>query len=62
MSLVDSQLSVMCAPFVTSCEVMDFAETGHRQEKHPDLPVSSLMVLNAWLLECEKSQSPLGLG
>jgi len=33
---------------------MEFAETGHRQEEYPDLPVSLLMVLHALRLECEK--------
>jgi len=54
-SLVDSQFPVLCAPFFTSCEAMEFAETGHRREEHPDLPVSLLMVLHALRLECEKS-------
>jgi len=54
-SLVDLQLLVMYARFFTSCEAMDFAETGHIREERPDLPVSSLMVLHAMQLECEKA-------
>ena len=42
-------------PFFTNCEAMEFAETGHRWEVRPDLPVSLLMVLYALRLECEKS-------
>jgi len=34
---------------------MAFAETGHRREGRPDLPVSLLIVLHALRLECEKS-------
>ena len=34
---------------------MEFAETVHRQEECPDLPVSLLMVLHASQLECKKS-------
>jgi len=44
MSLVDSRPLVLCAPFFTSCEAMEFAKTGHRQEECPDLPVSLLLV------------------
>jgi len=32
-SLVDSCPHVMCAPFFTSCEAMEFAETGHTGER-----------------------------
>jgi len=42
--LVDSSLPVLCAPFFTSCEAIEFAETGHRREEHPYLPVGLLMV------------------
>jgi len=28
-SLVDSRSPVLCAPFFTSCEAMEFAKTGH---------------------------------
>jgi len=28
-SLVDSRSPVLCAPLFTSCEAMEFAETGH---------------------------------
>jgi len=41
--------------FNTSCEAMEFAETGHRREERPDLPVSLLMVPHALRLEFEKS-------
>jgi len=41
------QTGVLCAPFFTSCEAIEFAETGHRREERPDLPVSLLMVLHA---------------
>jgi len=51
---MDSQLPVLCDPSFTSCEAIDFAEMGHRREERPDLPVSSLMVLHALRLECEK--------
>jgi len=54
-SLVDSRNPVLCAPFFTSCEAMEFAETGHRREERPDLPVSVLIVLHALRLECEES-------
>jgi len=54
-SLVDLQPSVLCAPFFTSCEPMEFAETGHWWKERPYLPVSLLMVLHALRLECEKS-------
>ena len=53
-SLVDSCPHVMCAPFFTSCKVMEFAETGHWRKERPGLPVSLLMVLHALRLECEK--------
>jgi len=53
--LVDSRPSVLCAPFFTSCEVMEFAETGHRGVEPPCMPVSSLLVLHALQLDCEKS-------
>ena len=55
MSLVDSNPPVLCAPFFTSCEAMEFAATGHRREGFPDWPVSLLIVLRALRLECEKS-------
>ena len=55
MSLVDSQSPVLCAPFFTSCEAMELAETGHWREEHPNLPVSLLIVLHALLLKREKS-------
>jgi len=54
-SLVNSRIPVLCSPFFTSCEAMEFAETGHRREERPDLPVSLLIVLHALRLECEKS-------
>jgi len=47
-SLVDSRSPVLCAPFFTSCEAMEFAETGHKQEERPDLQVSLLTVLHAF--------------
>jgi len=34
---------------------MEFAETEHRGEERPDLPVSLLIVLHALWRECEKS-------
>jgi len=34
---------------------MEFAETGHRREERPDLPVNLLMVFHTLRLECEKS-------
>jgi len=40
MSLVDSRLPVLCAPFCMSCAAMEFADTGHRREEGLDLPVS----------------------
>jgi len=55
MSLVDSWPLVLCTPFFTGCEAMEFAETGHRREERQDLPVSFLSVLHALRLECEKS-------
>ena len=55
MSLVDSYSPDLCAPLFTSCEALEFAETGYRQEERPDLPVSLLIVLYALRLECEKS-------
>jgi len=54
-SLVNSRSPVLCAPFFTSCEAIEFSETGHRREERPDLPVSLLLVLHALQLECEKS-------
>jgi len=54
-SLVDSRPPVLCAPSSTSCDAMEFAETGHRPEELPDLPVSLWIVLHALRLECEKS-------
>ena len=50
-----SRSLVLCAPLVTNCGDMEFAETGHWQKERPDLPVSLLMVLHALRLECEKS-------
>ena len=44
-NLVNSRLPLYCGPFLTSCEAMEFAETGHRQEEYPDAPVSSLLLL-----------------
>jgi len=32
---------------------MEFAETGHRREERPDLPVSLLMVLHALQVLCD---------
>jgi len=55
MSLVGSRSAILCAPFFTNCEAMEFAETGHRREECPDLPVCLLMVLQALRLQCEKS-------
>ena len=55
--LVDSLSPVQCAPFFTSCEAMELAETGHWRKERPDLPVSLLMVLHASRLECEKSMA-----
>jgi len=54
-SLVDSWSPVLCAPFFTSFEAMEFAETGHWRKERPDFPVSLLMVLHTLRLECEKS-------
>ena len=54
-SLVDLQSLVLCSPFFTSCETMEFAETGHWRKDRPDLPVCLLMVLHVLRLECEKS-------
>jgi len=54
-SLVDSLPPVLCAPFFTSCEAMEFAEMGHRREERPNLPVSLLIVLHVLRLECETS-------
>jgi len=34
---------------------MEFAETWHRFEEYPDLPVHLLMVVHALRLECKKS-------
>ena len=55
-NLVDSLSLVLCAPFFTCCEAMEFVETGHWRKVRPDLPVSLLMVLHALWLECEKSE------
>jgi len=55
MCLVGSRSLVLCAPFFTNCEAMEFAETGHTREEHPDPPVSLLIVFHALRLECEKS-------
>jgi len=54
-SLVGSRSLILCAPFFTNCEAMEFAETGQTREERPDLPVSLLMVLHVLRLECEKS-------
>ena len=54
-SLVDLRSLVLCAPFFASCKVMEFAETDHRREERPDLPVSLLIILHTLQLECEKS-------
>jgi len=54
MSLVGLRPLVLCDPFFTNCEAMEFAETGHMREESPDLSVSLLMVLHALRLECEK--------
>ena len=54
-SLVDSWPPVLCIPFLTSCEEMEFPEPGHTREERPDLPASLLMVLHTLRLECEKS-------
>ena len=43
-NLIDSRYPVLCAPFVTSCEAMEFADRG---EERPDRTVSLLMVLHA---------------
>jgi len=59
MSLVDSRLPVLCAPFFTSCEGFEFADTGHRREERSDLAVSLVMVLHALRLECEKWTLPI---
>jgi len=53
--LVDSRPLVLCATFFTSCEAMEFAETGHRREEGPDLLESLLMVFHALGLECQTS-------
>ena len=55
LSLVDVRSPVLCAPFFTSCEAIEFAVTGHRREESPDVPVSLLMALKVLQLECEKS-------
>jgi len=54
-SPVYSRSPVLCAPFFTCCEVMEFVETWHRRKERPDLPVSLLMVLHPLRLECKKS-------
>ena len=36
-SLVGSRSLVLCAPFFTNYEAMEFAETGHTREERPDL-------------------------
>ena len=54
-SLVDFRSTVLCAPFFTSCEAMEFVEEGQCWKERPDLPVSLLIVLHALRLECEKS-------
>jgi len=51
MRLVDSQLPVLCAPFLTSCMAMEFADTEHRREERPGFPVSLFMVLHTVRLE-----------
>jgi len=42
-------------PFFTSCEAMEFAETGHRHEECPDLPVNLLTGFHALRFERDKS-------
>ena len=54
-SLVGLRSLVLCAPFFTKREAIEFAKTGHTREERPDLPVSLLMVLHALRLECEMS-------
>jgi len=51
--LEDPRPPFLCAPFFTSCEAMEFAETGHKREERPDLPVSLLMMFRSLRLECE---------
>ena len=51
-SLVDLRTPVL---FFTSCEAMEFAETGHWWKERTDMPVSLLMVLHSLRQECEKS-------
>ena len=53
--LVDPRLPVLCAPFFTSCETMEFAETWYRREERPGMPIGSFLVLNVLRLECESS-------
>jgi len=53
--LVDSRHGVLCAPFFTCCGAIEFAQMGHTHEERPDLPGTSLMLLHALRLECEKS-------
>jgi len=50
-SLENLRTPVLFASFFTSCEAMEFADTGHKQEEHRDLSVSLLMVLHALRLE-----------
>ena len=47
MSLVNTGFPVLRTQFFTSCEAMEFAETGHRREEGQHLPVCLLMVLHA---------------
>jgi len=66
-SLVDLRSPGLCATFLTSCEAMEFAKTGHLWKERPDLPISLLMALrllmankfvdglHALRLECETS-------
>jgi len=53
--LVDYRPPVLCAPFFTIYEAMEFAETRRKREECPDLPVRLFKVLHALWLKCEKS-------
>ena len=46
-------------PFLTTCDAMEFPETGYMWEVCLDLPVSVLRVLHAKRLECEKSMESM---
>ena len=54
-SLVDSRLLSLCAPFFTSCEAVEYVETGRWCKERPGLPVSLMMAIHALWLECENS-------